>query len=118
MVFLGASGIGTIVATPMFFWGVVVAAVALVIAIGMGMEMLIASGRTRKELIHLVTDCGIHGHSYTAHYAGWQCVTCGEQVIHDLPLRGETTVPSSMPALSPLLAVAGSWSVVVPAEVT
>ena len=80
---LGGLGIGTSVGTPWFFWALVVLAVAVVIAIGIGMETLIAAGRTRRERVYAVTDCSIHGHSYAVNHGGWECVTCHELVTQD-----------------------------------
>lgn len=88
---LAGMATGTNVVTSVVLWTVVVGIVAVVIAtgIGIGIERFIAAARTATEPVHAVTPCGIKGHRFRVHHAGWRCTICGEGVLHE----GEMSQP-------------------------
>lgn len=78
-------GNGTISVASTFLWAllIVVAAIGIIIIIGIAISKFIAAGKSASEPIHVVTPCGINGHRYRAHHTGWRCITCGEGALHE-----------------------------------
>ena len=99
-----SSETGSVAST--FLWSllVVTAATGIVILIGIGIAKFIAAGKPAAEPVHVVTPCGIKGHRYRAHHAGWRCTTCGEGALHEDELSDPVTVapaPKVTPAATP-----------------
>lgn len=91
-------GAEAIVLTPMISWVLVFGIVAVVIALGIGIETFLAAGRPAPLPVHAVTPCGISGHRYRMQLSGWRCTNCGEGASYqDEPDDGATSVPASAP---------------------
>ena len=69
---------GSVASTFLWLLLIVTAATGLVIIIGIAIGKFITAGKSITEPVHVVTQCGIHGHRYRAHHTGWRCTTCGE----------------------------------------
>ena len=83
---------GSVASTFLWLLLIVTAATGLVIIIGVGIGKFITAGKPTTEPVHVVTQCGIHGHRYRAHHTGWRCTTCGEGALHEDELSDPVTV--------------------------
>jgi hypothetical protein len=79
MSFLAGGTVDTGFTNPGPWWiaFAVAAGAGILVLVGFGISMFIQAGEGRDATVDTVTDCGVKGHFYEPHNAGWRCVTCG-----------------------------------------
>lgn len=95
---------GSVASTLMWALLIVTAATGIVVLIGILISKFIAGGKQAIQPVHPVTACGIKGHRYQVHGAGWRCATCGEGALLEGGLSDPATVVPAATTDAPISA--------------